>query len=74
MRVPAQSANPHMTNHSPALDRVRVADCMNRGILSCSPGQLTAEYGVSHLIVLDASSGEPVGVLSTLDIASAYAH
>lgn len=133
-----------MTNHSPALDRVRVGDCMNRGILSCSPdsplgevagvmakhrvhavavtdtdgthligvvsaldvvaaavsgeeptalqaaatehlsvssseslhraGQLMAEYGVSHLIVLDASSNEPVGVLSTLDIASLYAH
>ena len=37
-------------------------------------GQLMAEYGVSHLIVLDANSGEPVGVLSTLDIASVYAH
>jgi hypothetical protein len=28
---------------------------------------------VSHLIVLDAASGYPAGVLSTLDIASAYA-
>jgi len=37
-------------------------------------GQLMTEYGVSHLIVLDESSGEPVGVLSTLDIASMYAH
>jgi CBS domain-containing protein len=133
-----------MTNYSPELDRVRVGDCMNRGILSCGAstplgevagvmannrvhavavieadgthpigvvsaldvvaaavsgeeptamqaaatehlsvsssesllraGQLMAEYAVSHLIVLDASSGEPVGVLSTLDIASRYAH
>jgi hypothetical protein len=28
---------------------------------------------VSHLIVLDAASGYPAGVLSTLDIAAAYA-
>ena len=132
-----------MTN-PPALENIRVGDCMNPGILSCSAntplgevagimtkhrvhavavtdvdgthpigvasaldvvaaavsgeeptalqaaatehlsvssgeslhraGQLMAEYSVSHLIVLDASSGEPVGVLSTLDIASVYAH
>jgi CBS domain-containing protein len=37
-------------------------------------GQLMAERGVSHLVVLDAHSGQPVGVLSTLDIASVYAH
>jgi CBS domain-containing protein len=35
--------------------------------------QLMAENGVSHLIVLAASGGYPVGVLSTLDIAVAYA-
>lgn len=35
--------------------------------------QLMSEHGVSHLIVLDAASGYPAGVLSTLDIASAYA-
>lgn len=133
-----------MPNRSPELDRVRVGDCMNRGILSCDAdtplgevagvmakhrvhavavtdidgthpigvvsaldvvpaavsgeeptalqaaatehlsvstreslhraSQLMTEYGVSHLIALDASSGEPVGVLSTLDIASVYAH
>jgi CBS domain-containing protein len=132
-----------MTNRSPELDRIRVGDCMNPGILSCGAttplgevggvmaqhrvhavavtdidgthpigvvsaldvvaaavsgeeptalqaaatehlsvsseslhraGQLMAEYGVSHLIVLDATSGQPVGVLSTLDIASVYAH
>ena len=37
-------------------------------------GQLMAQRGVSHLVVLDAHSGQPVGVLSTLDIASVYAH
>jgi CBS domain-containing protein len=35
--------------------------------------QLMSEHGVSHLIVVDAASGHPAGVLSTLDIASAYA-
>jgi CBS domain-containing protein len=132
-----------VTNPSSELDRIRVGDCMNPGILSCGAGtrlgevadvmahhrvhavavtdtdgthpigvvsaldvvaaavsgeeptalqaaatdhlsvssgeslhragQLMAEYGVSHLIVLDESSGQPVGVPSTLDIASVYA-
>ena len=35
--------------------------------------QLMAEHGAAHLMVLDAASGYPVGVLSTLDIAAAYA-
>jgi hypothetical protein len=40
--------------------------------LRCA-AQLMAEHGVAHLVVLDAASGYPVGVLSTLDIAAAYA-
>lgn len=35
--------------------------------------QLMAEYGVSHLAVLDPVSKRPVGVLSTLDIARVVA-
>jgi CBS domain-containing protein len=35
--------------------------------------QLMAEHGVSHLIVVDQASGQPVGVLSTTDILAAYA-
>jgi CBS domain-containing protein len=35
--------------------------------------QLMTEHGVSHLVVLDASSGYPVGVPSTLDIAAVHA-
>ncbi len=35
--------------------------------------QLMAEHSVSHLVVLESSSGHPVGILSTLDIAAAYA-
>jgi len=36
--------------------------------------QLMSEHGVSHLVVVDSSGGSPVGVLSTLDIATAYAN
>lgn len=35
--------------------------------------QLMAEHGVSHLVVVDAANGHPVGVLSTLDLATVYA-
>lgn len=35
--------------------------------------QLMAEHGASHLLVLNASSGYPIGILSTLDIAAVYA-
>jgi CBS domain-containing protein len=34
--------------------------------------QLMTEHAVSHLVVVDPASGHPVGVLSTLDVASAY--
>lgn len=35
--------------------------------------QLMSEHGVSHLVVVDRASGYPLGVLSTLDVAAAYA-
>ena len=35
--------------------------------------QLMAEHGVSHLAVMDETSGRPVGVLSSLDIARVIA-
>jgi CBS domain-containing protein len=35
--------------------------------------QMMAEHRVAHLIVLDAASGYPVGILSTFDVAAAYA-
>jgi CBS domain-containing protein len=35
--------------------------------------RLMAEHGVSHLVVVDAASRQPIGVLSTLDIAAVYA-
>lgn len=31
------------------------------------------EHGVSHVVVIDAVSGHPAGILSALDIAAAYA-
>lgn len=35
--------------------------------------QLMKEHGVSHLVVVDAAAGYPLGVLSTLDIIAVYA-
>ncbi len=35
--------------------------------------QMMSEHGVSHLVVVEAASGYPIGVLSTLDIAAVYA-
>lgn len=35
--------------------------------------QLMREYATSHLIVVDPATGQPVGVISTLDIAGALA-
>lgn len=34
--------------------------------------QLMSEHGVAHLVVLHESGGYPVGIISTLDVASAY--
>jgi CBS domain-containing protein len=36
--------------------------------------QLMNEHAVSHLVVVDAAEGYPLGVLSSLDIAGIYAH
>lgn len=35
--------------------------------------QMMSEHGVSHLVVVDASDGHPVGIMSTLDLATVYA-
>jgi len=35
--------------------------------------QLMSEHGVSHLLVVEGAGGYPVGVLSTLDVATVYA-
>jgi CBS domain-containing protein len=35
--------------------------------------QLMTEHGISHLVVVDAAGGQPIGVLSTRDIAAVYA-
>jgi CBS domain-containing protein len=35
--------------------------------------QLMLQHGVNHLVVVDAESGHPSGILSTLDIAAIYA-
>jgi predicted transcriptional regulator len=35
--------------------------------------QLMAEHMVSHLVVRDPASGQPIGILSTLDVTALYA-
>jgi CBS domain-containing protein len=35
--------------------------------------RVMTEHRVSHVVVIDAISGHPAGILSTLDIAAAYA-
>jgi len=35
--------------------------------------QMMCEHGVSHLLVVEGAGGYPVGVLSTLDVATVYA-
>jgi CBS domain-containing protein len=35
--------------------------------------QLMAEHAVSHLVVLDAADGHPIGVIATSDVAAVYA-
>jgi CBS domain-containing protein len=61
------------------------ADCSAREAAATEPltvladeslagaAQRMHEHGVSHLVVLDSAGGRPIGVLSTLDIAAAYA-
>jgi CBS domain-containing protein len=34
--------------------------------------QLMTEHGVAHLVVVDDADGQPIGVLSTLDVAAVY--
>jgi predicted transcriptional regulator len=39
----------------------------------CAAAQLMADNGVTHLIVIDPSTGHPSGIISSLDVAAAYA-
>jgi CBS domain-containing protein len=39
----------------------------------CAAAQLMVDNGVTHLIVIDPSTGHPSGILSSLDVAAAYA-
>lgn len=34
--------------------------------------QLMGKHGVAHLVVIDSAGGYPIGIVSTLDVASAY--
>lgn len=35
--------------------------------------QQMIEHGASHLVVVDPGTGHPIGIISTLDVAAAYA-
>lgn len=52
---------------TPLVD-VRTDDSLDRA------AQLMSEYGVSHLAVVDPGTRQPVGVLSTLDVARVLAN
>lgn len=39
----------------------------------CSAAQVMADNNVTHLIVIDPGTGHPSGILSSLDVAAAYA-
>ncbi len=62
------------------LDKVRARDVWRGELVTVSPedalwraARLMAEQSVSHLVVVQPHSGQPVGVLSTLDIAGVLA-
>jgi CBS domain-containing protein len=39
----------------------------------CAAAELMADNGITHLIVIDPATGHPSGILSSLDVAAAYA-
>jgi CBS domain-containing protein len=62
------------------LDEVKARDIANRELLTVSAddklahaAHLMAERGLSHVVVVQPHSGQPVGVLSTLDLAGVLA-
>jgi CBS domain-containing protein len=62
------------------VEKVRARDIWRGELVTVSPedplwraARLMAEHGVSHLVVVQPHSGQPVGVLSTLDVAGVLA-
>lgn len=47
--------------------------CVSADQPLASAAQLMADHGVTHLIVVNAATGHPSGILSSLDVAAAYA-
>lgn len=69
-----------MTIPQTPLEHVRVRDAMHTGILTTDPStplrvvaRQMVEHCVSHLVVVDPATGHPIGILSALDVAAAYA-
>jgi CBS domain-containing protein len=62
------------------VDKVMARDIWRSELVTIGPeerlwraAQLMAEHNVAHLVVVQPQSGQPVGVLSTLDIAGVLA-
>jgi CBS domain-containing protein len=62
------------------IDKVRARDISRGELITVSPedalwraARLMGEHGASHLVVVQPHSGQPVGVLSTLDVAGVLA-
>jgi CBS domain-containing protein len=62
------------------IDKIRARDIWRGELVTVTPedplrraARLMADHSVSHLVVVQPHSGQPVGVLSTLDIAGVLA-
>lgn len=62
------------------LDKVRARDVSRSELISIGTDEplaraarLMADHGVAHLVVVQPHSGQPVGILSTLDLAGVLA-
>ena len=69
-----------LARHAAAADELTAAEACSAEPVSVGPedalaraAQLMGEHGTSHLIVVDPGSQQPVGVLSTLDLAGVVA-
>jgi CBS domain-containing protein len=65
---------------SPSLARIRVADCMHHGVMTCTEdeplrrvAQIMAAHRVHAVVVTTRDGGRPVGIVSDLDVTGAAA-
>lgn len=62
------------TGHEPAAREVAAGEAVTISAEERlgSAAQVMSEHGVAHLVVVDPEAHFPVGIISTLDVASAY--